>query len=219
MIFDCDGVLVDSEPTSARALAAALTEIGLPTSPEYCLRNYTGTWWPDCLAMIEARLGRPPPDGFTERYRARQNAALAEGVEPVPGVLEALTRIDAAVCVASNGTPQKMQITLERTGLLERFDGAIFSAEQVARGKPAPDLFLHVAEALGVKPGGCAVVEDSVIGIEAARAAGMRALGYSVHSDPTAIAAAGGEPFDSMAALPGMLGAPAARPGRELGGH
>ena len=206
MIFDCDGVLVDSEPVTCAVMAEALSEIGLPTTAEECMRDYVGRWWPDCVEIIEAKLGHELPAGFTARYRERQNAALAAGVEPVTGVAEALDRVTVAVCVASNGPLEKMRITLGAAGLLERFEGRMFSAADVERGKPAPDLFLHAAKAIGVAPSDCAVVEDTPLGIEAARAAGMGAFGFSPHGDGTALAGAGAVIFDSMQRIPAVLG-------------
>ncbi len=205
MIFDCDGVLVDSEPITCSVMAACLTEIGLPMTTEQCMRDYVGSWWPDVVEDVEAKLGHALPEGFTEQYRARQNAALAEGVTAVAGVVEMLDRISSAICVASNGTATKMEITLASAGLAERFEGRIFSAGEVERGKPAPDLFLHAAARLGFEPSACAVVEDSVLGIEAARAAGMAAYGYTGHVAAAALAEAGATTFDSMAELPALL--------------
>lgn len=206
MIFDCDGVLVDSEPITCAVMAACLTEIGLATTTEDCMREYVGGWWPDVVDSIEAKHKETLPDGFTEQYRARQNAALAEGVEPVAGVIEALDRIPLTICVASNGPAAKMEITLAAAGLAERFEGRIFSAAEVERGKPAPDLFLHAAATMGVEPTACAVVEDSPLGIVAARAAGMAAFGYTGHAGAEALAADGAVTFDSMAELPELLG-------------
>ncbi len=154
MIFDCDGVLVDSEPITCSVMAACLTEIGLPMTTEQCMRDYVGSWWPDVVEDVEAKLGHALPEGFTEQYRARQNAALAEGVEPVAGVVEMLDRISGAICVASNGTATKMEITLASAGLAERFEGRIFSANEVERGKPAPDLFLHAAASARLRAAG-----------------------------------------------------------------
>ncbi len=206
MIFDCDGVLVDSEPITCAVMAACLTEIGLSTTTEQCMADYVGSWWPDAVADIEAKLGHPLPDGFTEQYRARQNAALAEGVEPVAGVVEVLDQLAGTpICVASNGTHTKMEITLASAGLAERFQGRIFSATEVERGKPAPDLFLHAATTLGAEPAACAVVEDSPLGIEAALAAGMAAFAYTGHVEASILAAAGAITFEAMAELPALL--------------
>jgi HAD superfamily hydrolase (TIGR01509 family) len=210
VIFDCDGVLVDSEPVTCGVMAVALTEIGLAKTTAQCMRDYVGMWWPDVVERVEDELGRPLPDGFTEEYRRRQNAALAAECSPVAGAVEALDLVEAAgaeTCVASNGPHSKMEVTLGACGLLERFAGRIFSAADVARGKPAPDLFLHAAAATGHDPAACAVVEDSPLGIEAARAAGMSALGFSADSDPAALEAAGAVAFDSMRRLGELLGA------------
>lgn len=221
VIFDCDGVLVDSEPISNRVLAECLTEIGLPTSAEQSMQTYMGRWWPEILELAGERLGRELPEDFTEVYRRRQFDALAAGVGPVSGVVEALDRIALPGCVASNGRPEKSELTLARCGLLERFRGRVFSAHDVQRGKPEPDLFLHAAARLGAAPRRCAVVEDSVLGIRAARAAGMAAFGFCGHeysSDNTraALAAAGALPFDEMSELPELL---AQGPGARPAGH
>ena len=145
VILDCDGVLVDSEPLSNRVLAALLTEIGLPTSYEDSVRDYMGRSLDACLERIEARLGRPPPADFAERLEERSFAAFRGGLEAVPGVEGALDRIDLPTCVASSGAHEKMRLTLGLVGLLGRFEGRLFSASDVARGKPDPALFLHAA--------------------------------------------------------------------------
>ena len=197
VIFDCDGVLVDSEPTSNRILAEVLTEIGLPTTTEQSTAAFMGRSWVSNLEIIEERLGEPPPPDLGERYRARRDEALRH-VRPVDGILEALDAIDLPSCVASSGDRHKMGITLGATGLLERFEGRIFSAVDLphGRGKPHPDLFLHAARAMGFEPPTTAVVEDSGPGVEAGVAAGMRVFGYRVDA-PTR--------FEDMRELPGLL--------------
>lgn len=206
VIFDCDGVLVDSEPISNRVLAQAITEAGLPLSTEESMELFMGRRWEDSLARIEERLGRPLPAGFSDSYRARRDAALAAELEPVAGAAEAIARIPAARCVASSGAPEKTRFTLGHTGLLDLFEGRIFSAHEVEHGKPAPDLFLHAAERMGFEPRRCAVVEDTLVGVEAASAAGMAAFGYCWHHEAETMAAANARPFDSMTALPELLG-------------
>jgi HAD superfamily hydrolase (TIGR01509 family) len=204
VIFDCDGVLVDSEPTSNAVLAGVLTEIGLPMTPAEVTATFKGRSWASCLRIVEERLGAPPPPELTERYRSRRDAALRD-VRPVPGVVEALDRIALPSCVASSGDHAKMRLTLGATGLLARFEGRIFSATEVEHGKPAPDLFLHAAERMGFDPATTAVVEDSVPGVEAGVAAGMRVLAYASDGDGPALERAGGEVFDDMAELPRRL--------------
>jgi HAD superfamily hydrolase (TIGR01509 family) len=207
VIFDCDGVLVDTEHISNRVLAGLLTDAGLPTAFEDCMRDYRGRAMASVLALAEQRLGGSLPADLGERYYAEVKAVFARELQPVPGVVGALDRIALPSCVASSGPHHKMAVTLRRTGLWERFEGRIFSASEVEHGKPAPDLFLHAARRMGFDPAATAVVEDSVPGIEAARAAGMRALAFARHTDADLLAAAGGEPFHEMAELPELLAA------------
>lgn len=207
VIFDCDGVLVDSEPIAAAVLASLLTEAGLQTTADDCAREYRGRAMEAVLELARAQLGGPLPDDLAERYYADLERRFAAELRPVPGALDALERIALPSCVASSGPHRKLRVTLRQTGLWERFEGRIFSAGDVGAGKPAPDLFLHAAAAMGFDPARTAVVEDSVPGVQAARAAGMRALALARagHGEAAALAAAGGEPFSDMAQLPALL--------------
>ena len=207
VIFDCDGVLVDTELVSNTVLAGLLTQAGLPTTLEYCLREYRGRSMQSVMELAAQRRGAELPEDLPERYYEDMKAAFARDGRAVDGVVEALDRIDLPSCVASSGPHHKMEVTLRRTGLWERFAGRIFSATEVRNGKPAPDLFLHAAREMGFEPASTAVVEDSVPGVLAARAAGMRALAFARDSDAAELAAAGGEPFDDMAELPELLAA------------
>jgi HAD superfamily hydrolase (TIGR01509 family) len=156
--------------------------------------------------QIEAHLGRSLPASWEEPYRHLYREAFAAELEPVPGILEALDAIAIPTCVASSGTHEKIRYTLGLTGLYDRFAGRIFSAGEVARGKPAPDLFLHAASRMGVAPAGCAVVEDSPYGVQAARAAGMRAFGYAGGLAPRrALEGPLTVVFDDMRELPALL--------------
>lgn len=205
VIFDCDGVLVDTELISNTVLAGLLSEAGLPTTLEFCLREYRGRSMTSVVELATQRHGAPLPDDIAARYYADMKDAFAREGRPVPGIVDALDRIALPSCVASSGPHHKMEVTLRRTGLWERFAGRIFSATEVEHGKPAPDLFLHAARAMGFDPAATAVVEDSVPGVQAARAAGMRVLAFARETDAELLAAAGGEPFDDMALLPGLL--------------
>lgn len=200
VIFDCDGVLVDSEPTSNRVLAEVLTEIGLPTTTEESMAAFMGKSWVSILEILEDRLGGPPPADLTAIYRARSDVALAN-VQAVDGILEVLDAIDLPSCVASSGPHVKMAVTLGATGLLDRFEGRIFSAVDLphGRGKPAPDLFLHAAREMVFDPAATAVIEDSLPGCEAGRAAGMHVFAYRLDAD-------GARRFDDMRDLPALLG-------------
>jgi len=187
VIFDCDGVLVDSEPVANRVFADALHELGFDMTFEDVCREFTGLSMSRCVALIEKRMGRPLPREFVDDVQRRTFDGFRRDLQPVAGVVDALDRIDLPACVASSGELEKMRLTLGITGLLPRFEGKLFSAEQVARGKPAPDLFLFAARQMGLPPADCTVVEDSVPGVLAARAAGMLALvasyGYLDASD------------------------------------
>lgn len=205
MIFDCDGVLVDSEPIANRVLALSLSEIGLATSVESSMRDYMGRSWSACVEIFAARLGRALPPRFEADFWARLDRALHAELRPVPGIHEALARIPTPTCVASSGRIDKLRITLGLTGLWDRFEGRIFCAADVPRAKPFPDLFLHAAQRMGAAPAGCVVIEDSPRGVEAGVAAGMRVLGFAARSDAATLAAAGAEVFRDMRELPKLL--------------
>jgi HAD superfamily hydrolase (TIGR01509 family) len=205
VIFDNDGVLVDSEPISQRITAALLTEYGWPTTTADCFDRFLGYSMASIRARAEAHLGRPLPD-FDARYHAQLFAAFRSELRPIPGVAEALARITLPVCVTSSGTHKRIRAGLTATGLIDRFEGRIFSAQDVVRGKPAPDLFLHAAGTLGFDPRRCAVVEDSAAGVEAANAAGMTAFGYAAVTPADRLRHASGGVFQVMAALPPLLG-------------
>jgi len=205
VIFDCDGVLVDTELISNTVLARLLTEAGLPMTYEDCMRDFRGRSIASVMAIAGERHARAWDFDVGERYYAEVEAVFRRELEAVPGVIAALEEIVLPSCVASSGPHHKMALTLRRTGLWDRFEGRIFSATEVAAGKPAPDLFLHAAARMGFDPACTAVVEDSLPGVQAAVAAGMRALAFTRHSDAAELAAAGGEPFDDMAELPALL--------------
>jgi HAD superfamily hydrolase (TIGR01509 family) len=182
VIFDCDGVLVDSEPIALRIIQEMLADIGWHLGPEEIVDQFVGKSIAANRETVEAYLGGPLPAGWLDEFVARIHAAHAAELERVDGVTEALAGIDAlgiSTCVASSGTHAKIEHSLRLVGLYERFDGRIFSATDVAVGKPAPDLFLHAAATLRADPAACVVVEDSRYGVLAARAAGMRAVGYA----------------------------------------
>ncbi len=209
VIFDCDGVLVDTEPTSNRILCALLCEHGDAIDIPTTIEVFKGRSMASCTTLITERLGRMPAD-FWEQYVARTNRAFEEHVAPIPHVVTALDAIPAATCVASSGRYAKMQITLGQIGLWDRFLGRIYCAADVARGKPAPDLFQYAARQMGIAADRAVVIEDSLPGVVAARAAGMIAFGYAPPGTPataqTALADAGAALFSDMRELPGLLG-------------
>jgi HAD superfamily hydrolase (TIGR01509 family) len=206
VIFDCDGVLVDSERLAVQVESRLITELGWELSPEEVLDRFVGRSDAHMLGEIEAALGRAVPE-WPERYRKALFASFEAELAAVPGVADAIDRLTVPTCVASSGTHEKMSLTLGLTGLLDRFEGRIFSTTEVANGKPAPDLFLHAARQMGAEPQGCVVVEDSRSGVEAARAAGMRVLGYAGGLTPAEwLEGPGTTVFTDMAELPGLVG-------------
>lgn len=210
IIFDCDGVLVDTEPVANRLLARVLDEEGFPISHEECRRLFVGRTMDAVRAHVEAALGRALREDWTPYIRDRTLEAFAEGIEPVLGardVIHGLKTRGLPYCVASSGKFEKMRFTLGRTGLLPLVEGVLFSAEEVRAGKPAPDLFLHAASRMGHEPSRCLVIEDSVPGVQAAVAAGMPVIGYA--GDPLTDAAAleneGAHVISEMGALIDLL--------------
>jgi HAD superfamily hydrolase (TIGR01509 family) len=208
VIFDNDGVLVDSEPISNRILAGHLTELGHPTTYEDSIRDYMGAAVHRIHDVVWERSGQRLPEGFDEAYHARVFAAFERELEPVAGVADVLDRLTAEgvpYCLASSGTHERIRVALRRTGLYGRFgEERIFSAQDVGRGKPAPDLFLHAAAMMGVPAQRCAVVEDSPLGVRAAVAAGMDVYAFTAMTPAEKVADATAL-FADMAELPKLL--------------
>ena len=206
VIFDCDGVLVDSEPIANRTLALMLGELGLELTQPQMFENFVGYSIPHCLQVIERLLGRPPPDNFRSELQARTFAAFRTELHAMPGVCDALDRLEQPYCVASSGDHEKMRTTLGITGLLPRFEGKLYSVTQVARGKPAPDVYLYAAAQCGVEPQRCMVVEDTPPGVTAGAAAGMKVLGFCAHTPKDMLLRAGAYvTFEQMSVLPELV--------------
>lgn len=211
VIFDCDGVLVDSEPIANACLADALAAQGLTLEVAEVRRRYVGLSMASVIAAVEAELGRKLPEGWESALQAETFDRLRERVRPVPHVREAVEAIIARgvrVSVASSGSQKKMVLTLGTTGLLGLFNPRLLSADQVARGKPFPDLFETAARLSGIVPQNTVVIEDSVPGAQAGAAAHIRVFGYTGDpmSDAAGLKAAGATLFDDMRKLPGLLG-------------
>lgn len=178
IVFDCDGVLVDSEPLSIAHECRALNALGWPITYEECLLRFVGLSQASANAIIEQELGRPLPEGFGERLQREIVAAFDAELKPIPHVAAAIDAIDLPRCVASSSQPFRIRKALGVTGLLDRFEPWIYSASMVARGKPFPDLFLLAATGMGVDPAACVVIEDSEAGLRAAASAGMIGVGF-----------------------------------------
>lgn len=209
VLFDCDGVLVDSEPLTFNLLAEDLARAGLRLSPPEMEAHFLGGTIRG-LHMKARALGADLPDDWTDDFYDRLYARLAEGTPLIAGVEALLDRLDAAgiaYAVGSNGAPRKMQITLgQHPQLYARLEGRLFSGQEIGAPKPAPDLYLTAARALGVDPAACVVVEDSPTGVIAARAAGMACFGFCPQGNSARLAAEGATPFAAMADLPALLG-------------
>ena len=208
LIFDCDGVLIDTERVYNRAWAEVLPALGLAWAVDDCARNLMGRTLPDCQAIIAAAIGRPLPGDFLQRVFAATDRLFAtDGLLAVEGIADVLERLPHRKCVASSGMLEHVLANLAHTRLLGHFEPHIFVGAMVPRSKPAPDLFLHAAATLRATPAECVVIEDSLPGVEGARAAGMRVLGYARHHyDRALLAAAGAELFDDMRELPALIG-------------
>jgi HAD superfamily hydrolase (TIGR01509 family) len=209
VIFDCDGVLVDSERLTVAVEARVLTELGWPHTPEQVVARWMGRTSDFQLGEVEERLGTAAMLEYDSRSTAEVHEAFERELRAVDGIEQLLEHLEDArvpTCVASSGTHDRMRRTLGLTGLRDRFDNRIFSATEVAHGKPAPDLFLHAATRMGVEPQGCVVIEDSVYGVRAGVAAGMTVYGYAGGLTPAdELAADGAVVFDAMLDLVDVL--------------
>ena len=206
VIFDCDGVLVDSEPIINRTFAETLTEFGFPITYREVTQKFIGKSLKTCLEMIEEAYNKPLPENFMELCKEREIAPLQQELQPVLGIIEVLEQLTLPKCVASNSSHRHIQLVLKLTGLLHKFDEKIYSCYDVPRPKPFPDVYLHAAEQMNTNPEDCVVIEDSVPGVQAGYAAGMTVFGYAQHSDPNALTDAGAKiVFNDMRQLLQLL--------------
>jgi HAD superfamily hydrolase (TIGR01509 family) len=214
VLFDCDGVLVDSETITNTVLAAMLTELGWHLSVDEAMAIFIGKTVMDEAPLIEAKTGFRITAEWLETFRARRNAALERDVTAIEGIAATVgalhARLDGRIAVASGADRHKVRVQLAKIGVLDQFEGRIFSGHETARNKPHPDVYLAAAAGLGVDPSRCAVIEDSVTGATAGRAACATVFGYSPsekgHSSKEALRAVGAAGvFEEMALLPGLL--------------
>ncbi|MFC4607164.1 HAD family hydrolase [Streptomyces maoxianensis] len=206
VIFDCDGVLVDSEEICVKVDAVITADLGCMFTEAEIIERFVGSSTEVYTAAVEERLGRRLEKDWQQQYEHLYGAAFEAELTAVDGIAEVLNRLTTAFCVASNGDHVGIRRSLELVDLIDHFEERIFSAADVRRGKPAPDLFLHAARSMGVEPGRCAVIEDSAYGVQAARAAGMRAFGYCGGLTPASrLEGLGTVVFDDMRDLPKLL--------------
>jgi HAD superfamily hydrolase (TIGR01509 family) len=206
VIFDCDGVVVDSERLVFEVFGSFIRSLGVHLSDEETREQFLGRTLAECMGIVERLRGAPAPEGALERYTAQRDRVLAGRVQAVEGIREVLEALTIPYCIASSGGYDKMRITLGATKLMPFFEGRLFSASEVQRGKPAPDIFLFAAERMGASPARTAVIEDSVNGVLAGQAAGMTVFGYVDLTDPAKLMAAGASrTFTRMTELPALL--------------
>ncbi len=206
VIFDCDGVVVDSERIVFEVFGSFIRSLGVRLTDGETHEQFLGRALPECMSIVERLSGKPVPTGALERYCADRDRVLRELVRPVEGIREVLETLSIPFCIASSGGHDKMRITLGATQLMPFFEGRLFSATEVPRGKPAPDIFLFAAERMGANPARTAVIEDSVNGVLAGCAAGMTVFGFVDLTPAAKLAAAGAQHvFTQMRELPSLL--------------
>jgi HAD superfamily hydrolase (TIGR01509 family) len=211
LIFDCDGVLVDSEVIAHAVMVDLVTEFGRPMTLQESFGIFAGKRLRDALAAAEAWLGKPIPPEAVAKAGEHLFERFRSELKPIDGVRDAITALPYPRGVASSSTRERLALALDVTGLAPLFGDKVFSADQVANGKPAPDLFLFAAQSCGAAPSGCIVIEDSVLGVTAARAAGMKAIGFAGGSHADArlgekLAAAGADiVIQAMSELPAAV--------------
>lgn len=209
VIFDCDGVIIDSEAIAGRITAASLSELGWAMTAEEAQHRFVGMGLVDIMPLVATAIGRPVPADWRHDLKRRYVTALAEEVTTVPGAVEAMRALSACGMVwrvASNSSHEEMAVKFGRVGLTDFVAGRLHSYTDVPRAKPEPDLFLATAAAEGVKPAECVVIEDSIVGARAAAAAGMDCLAYVPYGDGATLRQTGAVPFASMFDLPRLIG-------------
>ncbi|WP_068084516.1 HAD family hydrolase [Polycladidibacter stylochi] len=211
VIFDCDGVLVDTETIANEIFSQQLAELGIEMSPEQCHRKFTGKTMERCFEEVQQLTDQELPDDWADKVRASDIEAFKAGVDAIPGVEAVIQQLQSAnlpFCVGSSGRYEKMNVTLGASKLIKYFEKRLFSAQDCKNGKPAPDIFLYAAFSMGNKPEDCVVIEDSYPGVEAGVAAGMKVFAYCADpmTDQNRMRDLGGIPFTDMAELPLLLG-------------
>jgi HAD superfamily hydrolase (TIGR01509 family) len=205
VIFDCDGVLVNSEPLANQVYVQMLGDYGYRVNTEEYQREFSGAAISQRLAVTSARLNWSPPENFMSIFNERLSALTEKELQPVPGIHSLIDSLSAPICVASNGSREEITLRLKKAQLTERFGDAIFSGLEVPHPKPAPDVFLAAAKAFNVSPDRCIVIEDSVPGVTAAVRAGMRVYGHAAFTPSESLRQAGAYPFANMLELKMLL--------------
>lgn len=205
IIFDCDGVLVDSEATSTGVIVDIAKDHGVDLDLEYAINEFAGQSLSYCLGYIQERSKVPLPSNIISVFRERTFKAFQSDLKPIPGIRDLLSRLSCSVCVASNAPVNKIEFNLGLLNMLDYFNGNLFSAYQINKWKPEPDLFLYAAEKMGFLPEDCVVIEDSVTGVKAAKAGGFEVFGYASERSAKKLKEAGAVVFYDMNVLDELL--------------
>jgi len=205
VIFDCDGVLIDSEPIYNRVFAELLTENGIATTTEECIARYMGMDLTHCIKLIEKEFNTTLSPTLLSDYQTRSFKAFETELASIPDVDSIIDSLDCPIAVASSSGHEELRFTLGLVDLYQHFNGCVYSVEDVDRGKPYPDVYLHAAEQIGVEPGRCAVIEDSVNGANAGIAAGMTVFGFAGLTDAESLSNTGAQVFEQMNELHSLL--------------
>lgn len=205
IIFDCDGILVDSEPLSNQVIAEEISALGIPTNTGEAINLFAGGSLQNVEDYIVEKIGKPIPYDFEKKYRKRTAELFKKELKQVEGIEDVLKKISLPMCVASNGPKEKIVLNLNITQLSGYFNGNLFSAYDINAWKPDPALYLHAGNEMNVEPASCLVIEDSLHGVQAAVSAGMKVLGYTAHIEESKMLNAGAIPFDAMSNLIPLL--------------
>jgi HAD superfamily hydrolase (TIGR01509 family) len=205
VIFDCDGVLVDSEPLGNQVMVDMANELGANINLDYAYQNFKGNSLENCFSQISEIIGVEVPSNFTDEYRERSFEKFKSDIQPVENILTVVKSLNIPFCVASSGPENKIKLNLELTGLLSYFEDKIFSCYTIEKWKPNPAVFLWAAETMGFQPSECVVVEDSPIGVNAAINGGFDVFGFTAHDYRDELKGIATNTFDSMIKLPELL--------------
>lgn len=205
VIFDCDGVLVDSEPISNQILADMANVLGANIDLDFAMKHFKGSHFKDCIKIIESRINQPVPGTFETEYRTQSLEAFEKHLKPIKGINEVIEHLTLPFCVASSGMESKMRFNLNKVGLLPYFENKLFSCYTIQKFKPEPDVFLWAAKTMGFKPHECIVIEDSVLGVQGAVNGGFDVFGFTQHDTNNELDALATKTFNDMGDLLKML--------------
>jgi HAD superfamily hydrolase (TIGR01509 family) len=205
VIFDCDGVLVDSEPIGNQILVDMANDLGANIDLSFAMKHFKGSHFKECIAVISSVVNQPIPESFEAEYRQRSLEEFKKGLKPIDGVTQVIEQLKLPFCVASSGMESKMKFNLNLVGLLPYFEGKMFRCYDIQKFKPEPDVFLWAAKTMGFQPHECVVIEDSLLGVKGALAGGFDVFGFTAHDDDNELEGLATKTFNDMAHLLKLL--------------